>query len=415
MKQLRLPWSYMLLLGALMAFYACENEDKEVAKEVLPDARGAVVSSQKIESYTAEEIQQEISRVIPSLLAALIQPTFGVDVYKISYTTFDLDGNITKVSGAVLVPQGVSGDLPWMSYQHGTVTNKGGVPSRGLSNSFEVLIGLMLAGDGAVVSMADYLGLGDHEGFHPFLHADSEAWTSLDMLRATKEFSQGIGIPLNEELFLVGYSQGGHSTMALQRLMEQGGAPEFNLTASAPMAGPYSMAEVTLDLLALDDTFANPAVLPYTLLAYDEVYDIYDDPADVFRGDYVELINNLFTGAFDLEQINLRLPKIPFQMLEPAYLEAIRTDTQHPFRVALTENDLLNFTPQLPTRLYHCQGDEVVDYENSKTALAYFQEKGAPSVELITPDNIPGFELDHISCAFLSIILVRDWFKEFWE
>ena len=46
-------------------------------------------------------------------------------------------------------------------------------------------------------------------------------------------------VALNGQLFLMGYSHGGHVTMALHRELEQYHANEITITASAPMAGAY--------------------------------------------------------------------------------------------------------------------------------------------------------------------------------
>ena len=43
-----------------------------------------------------------------------------------------------------------------------------------------------------------------------------------------------------DELFLLGYSEGGYATMALHRELQQFHSDEFTVTASAPMAGPWS-------------------------------------------------------------------------------------------------------------------------------------------------------------------------------
>ena len=36
--------------------------------------------------------------------------------------------------------------------------------------------------------MPDYLGMGESPGLHPYVHGESEATATLDMIRAAREF-----------------------------------------------------------------------------------------------------------------------------------------------------------------------------------------------------------------------------------
>lgn len=81
------------------------------------------------------------------------------------------------------------------------------------------------------------MGLGYGPGLYPDVHAASEATATIDMLRATRNYCQQNAIGLNGQVFLFGYSQGGHATAAAQKMIEEKYPHEFTITASAPMAG----------------------------------------------------------------------------------------------------------------------------------------------------------------------------------
>ena len=53
--------------------------------------------------------------------------------------------------------------------------------------------------------MPDYIGMGDSPGFHPYVHAKSEATASIDMVRAAREYLSTTNFVDNNELFLTGY------------------------------------------------------------------------------------------------------------------------------------------------------------------------------------------------------------------
>jgi hypothetical protein len=87
---------------------------------------------------------------------------------------------------------------------------------------------------------------------------------------------------LNEQLFLAGYSQGGHSTMAALKMIEEQHSAEFSVTACSPMAGPYDLSETQLNFVMRDTAYPLPGFLPYILFAYNSVYNMVPDLSTVF-------------------------------------------------------------------------------------------------------------------------------------
>jgi hypothetical protein len=155
----------------------------------------------------------------------------GVEEYKVIYNTSDIDGNPTIASGAMYIPWGCS-NFPMGVYQHGTVFDAESVPSRGQEQ-----IGLALAGFGYATVAPDYLGLGDNpSNIHPYLHAESQATVAADLIRAARTYiADSMGLAHNGELFITGYSQGGHAAMGFHKYIEDNNLlGEFNVVASAP-------------------------------------------------------------------------------------------------------------------------------------------------------------------------------------
>ena len=115
--------------------------------------------------------------------------------------------------------------------------------------------GWELAGVGAALGYVavapDYLGLGESRGFHPYVHAATEASAAIDLLYAAQEFAEKQKFPLNGQLFLTGYSQGGHASMALHRELERNYSKIFPVSAAAHLSGPYSISGETFKLCRL--------------------------------------------------------------------------------------------------------------------------------------------------------------------
>jgi hypothetical protein len=168
-----------------------------------------LVSSESLGTRSIAELENELGRTART----------GVSLYKIRYMTTDVHNVVDTASGLLVVPDMSLNDaLPMVVYQHGTTDGPMDVPSRlasGRSESFAY--GAM----GYVTIATDYLGLGDHEGIHPYVHAESQATAALDMIFAVTEwFEVMTGEGWVGDLFVSGYSQGGHAAAALQKELE---------------------------------------------------------------------------------------------------------------------------------------------------------------------------------------------------
>jgi hypothetical protein len=334
-----------------------------------------------------------------------ITPQYNVRLYKVDYETITPLGARTVASGALLLPEDTGYALPLVSYQHGTLTQTNSAPSS-MDLTGEVAVGIGFATTGYAAAVPDYLGLGDSPGLHPFLHARSEATACVDMLRAVTTICATNGFPLASQLFLCGYSQGGHSTMALQRELEAYHTNEFTVTACAPMAGPYDLSGVTTDDFLNGVPNPNPYYFLYLLGAYQEVYHLAPNLASLLAPPYNATLPPLLDGNTSGSQMDAVMPTNAVQILQTNFLAAFRANPRHPLRLALQANGLYDWRPVAPMRLYQCASDMDVDPANSQIALASFQALGDTQVQFFDP--LPG--ADHDECAQPSLLLAKAWF-----
>jgi poly(3-hydroxybutyrate) depolymerase len=361
--------------------------------------RGAVATAELMERFAKAEVEAVWREAgVPG------RPEYGVALYRIVYHTVDAHGSATEASGVLAVPEGHGRRVPLLSYHHGTTVARDRVAS---ARGFD-FIGMSLAATGYAAALPDYLGLGVSEGLHPYVHAASLSTTIVDFLRAVRQFCAGASILLDDRLFLMGYSEGGYATMAAHRAIESEYADEFDVTASAPMAGPYSLSEAMFERMIDDRPYPTTVYLPFTLLAYDTVYDWFADPRDVFVAPYDTLLAGLFDGRIDWREIGAQLPDVPRRMLQPAFVEALIRDRDHPLRRLLVDNDLTEWSPRAPMNLFHCLDDEQVPHRNAELAVEAFRRLGATHVEL-TSLTFGG----HEDCAPAALYLGKRWFDSF--
>lgn len=331
----------------------------------------------------------------------------GVTSYKITYNTIDVFGEPTVASGALYVPQLTSDTLPLVSYQHGTIFEKIWVPS----NDKLVGQGLYFSGNGYITTMPDYLGLGVNPGTHPWCHWESEATASIDLIRAAKEFLNGsLQIWDNNQLFLTGYSEGGHATMAIHKYIKANNLQsEFNVIASAPMSGPYSMSSVQMDgVFDEDSTYYAPSLIACCVDSYQYVYgNLYANCNEFYDPPYDSIIPDWWaSGIHWAGEWNELLPNNYYDFVQDSVLNNFLNNPNHPLNVDLRKNDLHNWIPQEPVRMLYCGMDSIAFSENAIMAQDTMNALGAPEVQAIDLDSIG----THETCWLLSYPYALAWF-----
>lgn len=338
---------------------------------------------------------------------------YDVDTYKIVYTTTDIDGSNTIASGALCVPAGplTCDSFPIGVYQHGTSLNKNDVPSRDV---FEAIIGKIFAGGGFFMVLPDYLGMGDSPNLHPYCHGASEATTTLDMIRATRVFIQdSLGMSDNGELFITGYSQGGHAAMATHKYVQDNNLyDEFNILASAPCSGPYEISGAMADTI-LAAAYSNPGYIVYVLASYQRVYgNIYNTYSDILNSPYDTIVVPYFDGnnySLGMGELNDLLPSQVDSLIVDTVLQNFtnsQSNYNHPLWQAMLDNDNHDWTPEKPVRMYYCTEDEQVAFNNALIAEATMNNNGANDVTAI---NIG--PLDHNDCVIPTLTDIFNWWQ----
>ncbi|MCF6358350.1 MAG: prolyl oligopeptidase family serine peptidase, partial [Draconibacterium sp.] len=256
---------FLLIIFVVSIFSSCDlfnnDEDKQPTDQYL-------VSYEKVATYLPALIESILTPLVddyPGFAPIVSEIEHGVTVYKISYITSFNDDDVIA-SGLVCVPT-AAGEFPILSYQNGTNTEHSKAPTVNPDNELFLLLEFM-ASTGFVVTIPDYLGFGTSENmFHPYLDGESTVQSILDMQRAVKEMVANylrdeIGLELNNDYYITGYSQGGWSTMQLQKAIEEKYSDVFNLRASVCSAGPYDLNYINEYVLAQEE-YPMPYFLGY--------------------------------------------------------------------------------------------------------------------------------------------------------
>ncbi len=372
------------------------------------------------QSVVEATLQEDFSRTLLSFLLP-VPATYGIRTYRITYETVDPFGQPVIASGMLSVPYGEEANttyaFPLTVYMHGTAGNPQAVPSR-VGVGERVLVNV-LATNGYITLAPDYLGLGDDaSGIHPYVHAATQASAGRDMLLAVKAWLAEQNIGFTNQLFLTGYSQGGHASMALHRDLQLNPANDsLVVTAAAHLSGPYSISEVMAAILFDEQGTTLPAYIAYTYLSYNYVYGLYDDIAAIFKPPYLAAMQAFQNGEQNLDQTNATLFALLDQeggrlrdMMQDSILTILREQPTHPISQALRDNDVYDWAPQAPTLLAYCTLDEQVPFQNAILADSVMRANGSTTVQLFN-----GGERDHGGCVEPAVTIALLTFGSFAE
>lgn len=327
----------------------------------------------------------------------------AIDLYEIIYTTKWHDGTQIKASGLYFQPLKNKTLVPQLIYHHGTQIKK----ERTREIYGENIISAGFSANGYAVIMPDYIGLGKGDRTHLYQHSDSEADAAIDMYFAVQELNNRLNYKTNSQLYLTGYSQGGHACMATHKKLQEH-FPEIEITASSPMSGSYDMSGAQSEVMF--SPYPDPAYLPYLLMSYDEIYNITDgNLSSLFRAPYDSIISEIYTGDLDIFQINDYLPEIPVDVVQPELINQYLNNPNFIFKLALDANNLTDWKTDVPTQFCYCAGDKRVLKENSIVAYNSMKDNGSRYVSLRKVGN----KIDHITCAGYAFVYTQLWFDGF--
>jgi predicted esterase len=382
----------------------------------LTTARGTLVANPPVvlasfataADYTAVLQSSAAGKGLQSLAGT---PKCGITFHYMEYNTVGGAGEATNATGGIMVPTGTdpacTGPRPVLLYSHGTAVEKNinmASPSYGEAS----LIAAMYAAQGFVVVTSNYAGYdASRLPYHPYLNAEQQSNDMIDALRAARAAFPKVGVADSGKLFLSGYSQGGHVSMATHRAMQNNYASEFKVTASGNMSGPYSLSKVfaqgTAGGLGLGATVFAPLVYTSWQKAYG---NIYTTPSDLYEAAYATGIETLLPSTTLNFTTLITSGKLPLKtwadrplvtgnpsldglfaqgigtpnLLKTSYRNAVIANPQHPVTLAAAKNDLLNWTPTRPVAMCLGAEDPTVFGSNTSDAAAYFASKGASSL-----------------------------------
>lgn len=294
------------------------------------------------------------------------------------YESVDIHGNPICVSGKFFYPK----NEPMKNLivvSHYTIGANHEAPSE--TYSFEGIFAAM----GYGVIMADYIGFGvTVDSIHPYLQAETTARNVIDMALAVRPFIAERGLQVeSDEIILLGYSQGGATTLHVQRLLET--YPEyeglFKIKKNYAGAGPYDIAR-TYDYCVKKDNTGIPCAIPMIIQGMSLGMDKPLDMSYFFKEPLLSNYNDwLNSKQYTVNQISTligvnRLSDI----LTENGIDRTKAETAR-FYLELMQNSIpRSFKPKAPLYMFHSEDDPTVPFVNSQLMQRQFK-LNSPNVE----------------------------------
>ena len=282
-----------------------------------------------------------------------------------TYWSVDEEWNDVQLSGKVVLPaDGKAERIILVS--HYTIGSNAEAPSRCFP------IEAMLAKMGYVMIFPDYLGYGvTADRVHPYLVMDLTAINVLDMYLAVRPFLEAAGVEVaHDEILLMGYSQGGATTMAVQHLIEAAYYDEIKIRRVFAGGGPYDVL-ATYDHFVTRDTADYPIAVPLVMQGM-----IVGNHLDLNMGQLMQpyVYENMDywvnSKQFTTAQLNKAIgTKITHNILSEKGMDRTSEEVSELYK-AMTSNSILSYSwePQAPVYLFHSMDDEVVTFANASRA-----------------------------------------------
>ncbi|MGL5937232.1 MAG: hypothetical protein ACRCY5_00675 [Phocaeicola sp.] len=371
----------LLLAIILTGITSCQKEDQDLPQ---PSIYKHLLSYTKVDSLTADQIKESLTKLKPKDDIPTDDMKYGVDYYKVTYKSSYVKNQELVESGLVIIPREKKEMTP-VVYNHYTIYPKEkelDTPSF-FDNSkldyetvqktpFEEvrLFGLPFASLGHLVVMADYSGYGESKQVeHLYVCNEALAKDSYNLLEAAYELAETLNLQVEKKVSLMGWSEGGAVSMFLQKLMEKN---NDTVVANYCVAGAYA-PEVFIDILK--DVDVDAKNINYDIISWGALAHLIYNNIPVNTA-----FNDGITGVESLIAVCEKTPTLRAIFND----ETRKNGYDNIAKLSAESNSAAGWVPKSNLYLFHAQSDEVVPFVLSQIAMGEFVKSGTPKERITT-------------------------------
>ncbi len=362
MQKYILSLEYVILILLLLS--SCKKEpytDTQIFEKVL-----------KSETIDKKELLKRIK--VNNTLVEQILPNKKIKVVAISYNTTNNNGEDILASGLIIYPAvnsalNESGSIIGLHYTIGADYQ---APSMALA-AHEALFALF----GYVVIMPDYFGYGLTKDLpHPYLHYQSTGRAAADMYFAAQEYFGIINRRFPKETSILGYSQGGYSSLATQKYLEENYPNWVKIKQVFAGAGAYDL-EASYTEFVKTNLSTQPVTIPMLVIGLDSGDNLNLDYTQLFREPLLSKYKEwILSKKYTTDQVSDMIgTNVIDKIFAPQVYDVNNVNTKK-FLQSLKDNSVVDWIPKAKLVLLHGTDDTIVPFVNTESAYKSFKNKG---------------------------------------
>ena len=300
--------SAMLITALSVVVASCNKDQRDTPAQPLPKAKVTSIEHYEKAKMTA---------------------------YNIEYPSLDPYGNPVTLSGSITGGDEVNADTPALGVA--------------LINHFTLAVQKFAVGTQLVAVSADYYGFGCTEDKHQaYCIGSANAQASIDCLLAARELFPSLNIKIDPEtdyLFNLGYSQGGQTSIAVEKMVAEK-YPGIKITHTFAGGGPYDMT-ATYKEMKEKDLSGMPSTIISVILSFNEFYQLGFPREKLLRGDALAHVDDwILSKDLTREEIDEKVGSLKFSNFASEDIQNMDSEVSKKLMAALEKENLAkNWTP----------------------------------------------------------------------
>ena len=299
-----------------------------------------------------------------------------------------------------------------MLYNHFTVYRADQCPSLGYLGEQA-----MIVGSGLITISPDYYGFGVTEDKpQAYCISRDNAQAAVDALIEGRKLLANMGFRWKDNLFNVGYSQGGQTSLAVVRLITEK-YPNIHITKTFAGGGSYDLPATYRRFVVIDRS-AMPSTVISVMLAYNHFKELGIARDSMFLEPVLSHIDDwVLNKRYTREEIDALVGTNDLSVfISPAMMDT-NSSVSHRMMAALDGDNLCKgWTPRSDESLMlvHHTLDGAVPVENTLNLIAFLQQQGVTDVDVVVGDfgNAMGMPA-HETGALMLINAAKEWLCQY--
>lgn len=337
-------------------FYVIREGDIDLNNMTLYDKFAEMAGESTKATYS--NLISSVSGILSTVVSGKVHQVVG------TYQSTDLNGNPIMLSGKIIYPK--KRDIKnILIVSHYTIGANSECPSE--SFSFESIYAAL----GYAVIIPDYIGYGvSRDVIHPYLQSNTTASNVIDMAIVARNYLNETGHKAaDDSVILVGYSQGGATTMHVQRLMETDSryVGKFKIKKNYAGSGPYNIAktyDVSIELDVTGIPTAVPMIIQGMSIGLATPLDMNYFFQEPLRSNYDNWINS---KNYTIAEMNALIGSNKLsEILTPEATDRSNPETARFYKELIVNSIPEEWIPKADLYMFHSEDDGTVPFANSQ-------------------------------------------------